>query len=86
MTDAASLAPVVVLKVGEKGALVGWGGRCESVPGVKVKVVDTTGAGDAFAAGFLYGHLSGADPVASATLANLVASRIVSTEGCSYEP
>jgi len=83
--EAASLAPIVALKVGEKGALVGWGGRCESVPGVKVKVVDTTGAGDAFAAGFLYGRLSGADPVASATLANVIASRIVGTEGCSYE-
>lgn len=83
--DAAmKLAPLVVMKMGDKGCLVGWEGRCEQVPAVKVKVVDTTGAGDAFAAGFLYGRLLGVGPLDCAKLANAVAARIVSVEGCSY--
>jgi sugar/nucleoside kinase (ribokinase family) len=82
--DAATLAPIVVMKMGEKGCLVGWDGRCEAVPGIPVKVVDTTGAGDAFAAGFLHGRLEGASPLDCARLANAVAARIVSVEGCTY--
>ena len=72
------------MKMGEKGCMVGWDGRYEAVPGVRVNVVDTTGAGDAFAAGFLCGRLDGASPIECARLANAVAARIVSVEGCSY--
>ena len=86
VSDAAEFAPVVVLKMGERGCLVGWDGRHEVVQGVPVKALDTTGAGDAFAAGFLYGRLQGESPVDCARLANAVAARIVSVEGCSYLP
>jgi sugar/nucleoside kinase (ribokinase family) len=84
VAEASSLAPMVVMKLGEKGCLVGWEGKYELVPGVRVTPVDTTGAGDAFAAGFLYGRLTGADPLPSARLANALASRIVGVEGCTY--
>ncbi len=84
VSDAARLAPVAVMKMGEKGCLVAWDGRCVAVPGVSVKAVDTTGAGDAFAAGFLHAKLGGASPVECARLANALAARIVSVEGCSY--
>jgi sugar/nucleoside kinase (ribokinase family) len=83
---AAAMAPLVVMKVGKEGCLVGWGGRWEKVPGVPVKVVDTTGAGDAFAAGFLFAQLTGADPLTCGRLANRLASRVVGAEGCCYLP
>jgi sugar/nucleoside kinase (ribokinase family) len=82
---AASLAPLAVMKVGEKGCIVGWDGHQEQVPAVRVKRVDTTGAGDSFAAGFLFGRLAGADPVTCARLANAVAARVVGVEGCRYD-
>jgi sugar/nucleoside kinase (ribokinase family) len=40
------------------------------LPAFKVRTVDTTGAGDSFDAGFLYGHLNGFDLRKSLTLAN----------------
>lgn len=86
VSEASALAPLVVMKAGEKGCLVGWDGQCELVPGVPVRVVDTTGAGDAFAAGFLFARLAGADPLRSARLANRVASKVVGVEGCRYGP
>jgi sugar/nucleoside kinase (ribokinase family) len=49
----------VILKDGAVGARAWWpGGGCEA-PGIAVEVVDTTGAGDSFAAGFLAGYLDG---------------------------
>jgi len=85
VSDAARYAPLVVMKTGEKGCLVGWEGRWESVAGLRVDVVDTTGAGDAFAAGFLYGRLLGESPIDCAKLANALAARVVGAEGCTYD-
>ncbi len=81
---AATTAPMVVMKTGADGCLVGWDGRVAAVPALPVAVVDTTGAGDAFAAGFLYGLMAGVDPIGCARLANALAARIVGVEGCVY--
>ena len=53
--------PVLVATQGPKGAVALAGGSRADVPADPVdKVVDTTGAGDQFAAGFLSGHVKGA--------------------------
>ncbi len=51
----------LVIKLGEKGALAVVRGKKYFRPSFKVNVVDTTGAGDSFNAGFLYGRLNGYD-------------------------
>jgi ribokinase len=47
----------------------------------KVKVVDTTGAGDAFDAGFLYGLLSGKNLCECAKTGNFIASGCIMSMG-----
>ncbi len=82
---AAKLCPTVVMKVGARGCYISQGGTITHVPGVPAgRVTDTTGAGDSFAAGFLYGRLDGREPEECAGLANALASRIVGVEGCDY--
>mgnify|MGYP001627229747 FL=1 len=49
----------IVTTLGEAGSWVGWKGRGQFAPSHQAHVVDTTGAGDAFAAGFLWGVLQG---------------------------
>lgn len=50
--------PVLVVTRSEKGAVAIAGGERAEVPAEPIdKVVDTTGAGDLFAAGFLFGHV-----------------------------
>ena len=56
----ADIAPLVVLKSGADGAYAyRRGKRPVHAPGLRVKVVDTTGAGDCFNAGFIAAHLRG---------------------------
>ena len=51
---------LAVVKLGARGsAVLGAGGVIERVPAMKVEVVDTTGAGDSFNAGFLHAWLRG---------------------------
>jgi sulfofructose kinase len=46
-----------VMTIGADGAVVSLDGQCLAFPGLKVKAVDTTGAGDIFHGGFLHGLL-----------------------------
>lgn len=79
---AGELAPLVVMKVGKDGCLINSGDLSFTVAGEAVEPRDTTGAGDGFAAGFLYGLLRGWDLERCGAIANRVASRIVEVEGC----
>ncbi len=51
------LCATVVVKLGAAGAVGRRDGETVAMPAPPATVVDTTGAGDAFAAGFLYGHI-----------------------------
>jgi ribokinase len=51
---------VVVVTLGARGALAIAGAEVAEVPAFSVEVVDTTGAGDAFVAGFVVGRSSAA--------------------------
>ncbi len=85
LAQAAAWAPVIVMKAGARGAYLVEGGESVLVSGVKVKAQDTTGAGDAFAAGYLFASLTGKKPSASARLGNRLAASIVAVEGCNYD-
>jgi sugar/nucleoside kinase (ribokinase family) len=75
---------VVGVKMGARGCMLSFNDREEHIPPVRVKrVVDATGAGDAFVAGFLAGILKGFDPFAAARVANAVAASCVTAVGAS---
>jgi sugar/nucleoside kinase (ribokinase family) len=50
-----------------------------------VEVLDTTGAGDLYAAGFLFGHSRGLDVATCASLGSLAASEVISHIGARPE-
>jgi ribokinase len=66
---------IVAVKLGGDGCYVTDGRERHLIEAFKVKVVDTTGAGDAFCAGFLYGLLNGKSLYECGRLGNFVASR-----------
>ena len=63
--DLAELAKVVVVKMGARGALLATRQGMRRYPPVKARVVDATGAGDSFNAGFLECYLRGGTLVES---------------------
>lgn len=74
--------PTVAVKLGAAGAVVGSDdGSRVRVPAPPAPVVDTTGAGDAFSAGFLAHLLAGGDLVDCAEAAVAAAARAVSNVG-----
>ncbi len=81
---AKEFARTVVMKIGAEGCSIVSGNEIITVPGERVQPMDTTGAGDSFAAGYLYGMLHNYSPRVCGKLANRIASKIVTTEGCDY--
>ena len=81
--DLGELSEVAVLKVGVEGALVKKSGEAVvEVPAVPVRnPLDTTAAGDMFAAGFLYGLAHGAGLRTAGECGALLASQVVQVAG-----
>jgi len=74
---------VLIEKRGEEGACIHRpGGPRTEVPGFPVDVHNILGAGDAFAAGFLYGLVNGADWYEAARLGNACGAIVVTEHGC----
>lgn len=72
---------VSVVTIGKEGALVGSGKDFIHVPATGGKPVDTTGAGDNFAAGFLYGQSLNASLEQSAQIGSVLAGCVIETIG-----
>ena len=62
--------PLVVVKLGPKGAMAQRGAERVTVPSQAVTPIDTVGAGDSFDAGFLHAYVRGADLSACLTSGN----------------
>ncbi|MEA2426173.1 MAG: hypothetical protein QOH13_2583, partial [Thermoleophilaceae bacterium] len=61
---------------GAEGSVIVTGDGAERVPAFQIEVVDTTGCGDAFSAGFMRGLSLGRTPEDSARLASACASLV----------
>ena len=72
---------IAVIKLGAEGALIGKGDNRYHIAPVKTNVVDTTGAGDMFASGFLYGMTQNKSLEVSGKIAATLASDVISRLG-----
>ena len=79
--ELSKLVRIAAIKLGAKGAIVYSEGKRLRVPAVKARVVDTTGAGDSFDAGFLACFLKGGSVEESARAGVAAGARAVSSIG-----
>jgi sugar/nucleoside kinase (ribokinase family) len=83
---ASARVPLLVVTRSEKGAIAVEGGHRVDVPAEPVAhVVDTTGAGDLFAAGFLAGHAQGRSTQESLRMGAVAAAEVISHHGARPE-
>lgn len=73
--------PVAIVKVGKEGSFIKMNGEVTQVGVIPVKAVDTTGAGDIYAAGFLYGLMNDYTPTKAGELAAYLAGRVIEHVG-----
>ncbi len=79
--ELANSCKIAVVKVGEKGSYICRGKELVKIGIVKAKAIDTTGAGDSYAAGFLYGYCNKWSLESSGKLGALLAAKVVEQKG-----
>ena len=73
---------ISVVKIGKEGAYIKEGNNdIIHAPAFKANSIDTTGAGDSYAAGFLYGYTNGASHYNSSRIGALIAGNIIENLG-----
>ena len=72
---------VACITLSDKGSVVVAGTETYEIPAQPVEVVDTTGAGDLYAAGFLYGYTAGKPLAECGRLGSLAAAEVISHIG-----
>lgn len=77
----AEMCKIAVVKTGPKGSLVATGKDLLTIPPVDAKRVDTTGAGDLYASGFLYGFANGLPLEKSAMAGTILAACVIEKIG-----
>ena len=77
----ASKVKIAIVKVGSKGSWVMSGDKKERIDVYPTQLVDTTGAGDIYASGFLYGYVNGLDLQQCGKIGSFLASKIVAVVG-----
>ncbi|TYO90640.1 adenosine kinase [Oceanicella actignis] len=73
--------PMTAVTIGPAGAYVVAGARTVHAPAAPMERVDATGAGDLFAAGFLYGLTRGRDLLTCGTMGCVCAGEVISHIG-----
>ena len=73
--------PIAIVKLGANGSIVKVNGKTTVIPPQKAKCIDTNGAGDIYAAGFMYGLMKGYDTERCGYIATRLSSAIIETVG-----
>lgn len=80
------MCEIAVVKIGAQGSLVACGGTVHRIEPLPAQVVDTTGAGDLYATGFLYGLSKGLPLQECGEIGSLVAAKAIETIGPTLTP
>ena len=73
--------PVAIVKVGKDGSYIKMDGEVTAIAPVDAKRLDTTGAGDIYASGFLYGLINNYGALKSGNLASYLSARLIEYVG-----
>jgi sugar/nucleoside kinase (ribokinase family) len=75
-----------IVKVGKEGSMIMQNGEITTVGVIAAKPIDTTGAGDYYASGFIYGYLNSLNHEQSGKIGALLAGKVIEEMGAQIEP
>lgn len=81
LTELSGITEIAVVKTGEKGSLIKKGEEFYKIGIIDADCVDTTGAGDLYAAGFLYGLIKGLSLNESGEIGALLSGKVIENIG-----
>lgn len=84
LKELASHVTVLAMTVGAQGSLIMRDGQTHHVPAVATEVVDTTGAGDSYAGGFLYGYTRDEELTLCGAYGSACAGAVIANMGARY--
>jgi sugar/nucleoside kinase (ribokinase family) len=83
--ELSELCAVAIIKTGNKGSVIQSGQNLVKINSLPVKLKDTTGAGDLYASGFLYGMSKNYDLKLSGEIGTYLASKVIETIGAKMD-
>ena len=86
LEEISQMVGIAVVKTGSKGSLIRSGDNVVEVGVLKVKPVDTTGAGDLYASGFLYGQSHDLTLVKCGEIGAMLAGHVIEVIGSKMGP
>ncbi len=79
--EIAKYCELAIVKVGKEGSFIKRGNEIVKVDTIKANAIDTTGAGDSYAAGFFYGLTNGYNLETCGKIAALISGKVVEVMG-----
>jgi sugar/nucleoside kinase (ribokinase family) len=84
LNDIAGMTDIAVVKLGSKGSLVQQGKAVTRIAPIRATAVDTTGAGDLYASGFLYGLANNLGFEKAGYLGSLLSGTVIEVVGAKF--
>jgi sugar/nucleoside kinase (ribokinase family) len=81
LSEIAGMCKIAVVKLGANGSLIQSGDRVIRIDAISAKSIDTTGAGDIYASGFLYALSENLDLEVAGKIGSLLAGNVVEVVG-----
>jgi sugar/nucleoside kinase (ribokinase family) len=75
------LCKIAVVKIGKAGSLIKTDGKAYKVDIIEANSIDTTGAGDLYAAGFIYGLINDKSMAECGKLGSLLSGKVIENMG-----
>lgn len=76
---------IAVVKLGDKGSIIKTNNKVYKTDAIKVKSLDTTGAGDLYAAGFIYGLIKGLSPEKCGRIGGVMGGNVIEFIGAKMD-
>ena len=85
MSYMAKLCDIAIVKIGAKGSMLQHGHETDTIAPITAQVIDTTGAGDMWAAGFMAGFVKGYSLLKCASMGATLAANIIEVLGAKMD-